>query len=206
MLKKLVVIGGIAAVAGLGLAGAAWAGSGSSSPAGVAANSSVALAASSTKDVPTTASAPAGTAHKGKKGKHAGRARHLEGAAHGQWVSKDAKTGAFVTHDAVRGDVSAVSATSITIKAADGTSETFVVNGSTKVHVKGATNPPAGTSAQAPIATIGAVKVGDKVGVLGTGAGTMTATNVIDHGIAGAPKEHKKAAAGPTATTAPTTS
>ena len=77
-----------------------------------------------------------------------------------------------MVHDAVGGTVTAVSPTSITVKAADGFSGTFVVGSSTKVHVKG-TKP----------ATIANVKVNDRAVVAGTKSGsTVTATQVLDAG------------------------
>jgi hypothetical protein len=191
MLKKVAVIGGIVAVAGLGLGGAAWAGSNSSAPQAMAATSQGDAAAVAAV---TTSATPGSTGTSGKAAKAAkaagrdGLVRRLERVSHAQWVSKDGKTGTFVTHDAVRGSVSAVTTGSITIEATDGTSETFVVDSATKVHVKGNAKGAAGTITQ--------VKVGDQAGVLGTGAGTMTATQVIDRGV---PKAT-------TPTTAPTTS
>lgn len=195
MLKKLAVIGGIAAVTGLGIGGVAMADTNSAAPAAVAvAQGSVAGDVAAPAAVVTSTAKPGDKVRKAKAGKHHGLAKRLERVAHAQWVSKDGKTGTFVTHDAVRGDVSAVSGTSITIKAADGTSETYVVNGATKVHVKGDKG-----AAKTP-GSISKVKVGDRVGVLGTGAGTMTATQVIDRGVAGA---HQSKA---TTSTAPATS
>ena len=143
---------------------------------------------------PSKATKPASQGRKGKH-HHAKRealAKRLERVSHAQWVTKDGKTGKFVTHDAVRGTVAAVSATSITVKATDGTSETFTVNGSTKVHVKGA-KKVAGAAKPAP-GTISKVKVGDAAGVLGTGTAPMTATRVIDRGV---PKPAKTTAARP---------
>jgi hypothetical protein len=123
----------------------------------------------------------------------------LERVSHAQWVTKDGKTGKFVTHDAVRGTVVAVSSTSITIKATDGTSESFTVNGSTKVHVKGA-KKVAGAAKPAP-GKISDVKIGDAANVLGTGTTPMTATRVIDRGV---PRPAKTTSPAPT-TAAPTT-
>ena len=68
--------------------------------------------------------------------------------------------------------VTAVSPTSITVKAADNTSETFVVNSATKVRMR--------TSGKGAPSSIGQVKVGDHVFVLGTGTSTFTATGVVD--------------------------
>jgi hypothetical protein len=196
MLKKIAVIGGLVAVAGLGLGGVALAESNSTAPQAAPASqgdAAVAAAVTTPASPSTTGDGTTGkgTTGKGAKAKAAGRdglARRLEKVSHAQWVSKDAKTGTFVTHDAVRGVVSTVTSASITIKATDGTSETYVVDSSTKVHVKGDAKGAAGAIAQ--------IKVGDQVGVLGTGAGTMTATQVIDRGI---PKVT-------TSNTAPTTS
>lgn len=194
MLKKMAVVGGIVAVAGLGLGGAAWAES-NSAPATPAVPGAAPLTASTSTVAPTTASSPgkatkAGKAAKSKHARREGLAKRLEQVSHAQWVAKDGKTGVFVTHDAVRGTVSAVSAGSITVKATDGTSETFTVTSATKVHVRGtkATNKTATKAA----ATISQVKVGDRAGVLGTGAGPMTATQVIDRGV---PKPAKPTAA-----------
>lgn len=178
MLKKMVAASGIVAVVGLGIGGATWANANTPASA-ISVSSSNAPAVPTTS--PTSSAAPKvgtkpQTDRKAKRADRAKRAHRLAEVAHAQWVSKDGKTGAFVTHDAIRGDVTAVTTTSITIKAADGTSEKFIVNGSTKVRVKG--------NAKGTIATIGQVKVGDRAGVVGTGAGTMTATRVIDRGTA----------------------
>lgn len=203
MLKKLAVVGSVVAVAGLGVGGvaAAWTGAPAAQAgtpmvqAGVpSAVGAVVDAATSTTVTATTAASkttkPAKTTDKAKKhGKRAGLAKRLLQVSHAQWVSKDAKTGTFVTHDAVRGAVTAAATGSITIKATDGTSETFVVTGSTKVRVAGATG------------TMGQVKVGDQVAVLGTGSGPMTATRVVAH----APGVKKKSTGtAPTTTAAPT--
>ena len=115
-----------------------------------------------------------------------GRTR-LGRALHGTWVTKNAKTNAVVTHDAIRGTVSAVTSTSITVKAADGVSQTYTVAGSTKVlkrtattkaPTNGQTTPAKGHKA-AP-STIGAVKVGDKAAVVGTGTTSLKATHIVD--------------------------
>jgi hypothetical protein len=203
MIKKIAIVGGIVAVTGLGIGGAAWAESNSSAPQAVAASSDQGVAIPAvdalTTSAPVTTPATPGKAGKAAKagkagtdgrGKRLALARRLEKVSHAQWVSKDGKTGTFITHDAVRGTVSSVSPTSIVIRATDGTSETFVVNSATKVHVKGDAKTKATGS-------ISQVKVGDAAGVLGTGSGTMTATAVIDRGTV-------KTA--PPTTTAPATS
>ena len=200
MLKKVAVVGGIVAIAGLGLGGAAWAESNSPAPQTLADLPSIAAvpAALTTSAVttpppvaPSTAPrAGKAKAGKGKHGKRAALVKRLEKVSHAQWVTKDGKTGTFVTHDAVRGIVSAVSAGSITVKATDGTSETFAVNSATKVHVRESTRDAAKATA-----TISQVKTGDRAVVLGTGSGAKTATRVMDRGV---PK--------PETSTAPTTS
>lgn len=182
MLKKIAVVGGIVAVAGLGIGGAAWAESNSAPQAAAATASEDSVVPAVDTITTTTATAAPGTtaaAEAGKarrpEGKHRGLAKRLEKVSHAQWVSKDEKTGGFVTHDAVRGSVAAVSAGSITIKATDGTSETYVVNSSTKVHVKGE---------KGRTSTVAQVKVGDQAAVVGTGASTRTATRILDRGAA----------------------
>ncbi len=195
MLKKWAIVGGIVAVAGLGVGGAAWAGSDAAAPQAVAATSPAGAAVPAMAAITTGAGETPHSTAPEAEGRKKGRqwlARRLERVSHAQWVGKNGKTGAFVTHDTVRGRVSAVSVGSISVTATDGTPETFVVNSSTKVHVKGGPKP----------ATIAQVKVGDAVAVLGNGAGTMTATRIIDRGT---PKPTAPASAAPT-TAAPTTS
>ena len=215
MLKKIAVVGGIVAVTGLGVGGAASAWSGAGQAQAVA-TPSVAVSTLSTAATPSpstgSATAPgssktAGHVRQGDKSKKRERlVERLAKVSHAQWVSKDGKTGTFVTHDAVQGDVAAVGTGSITIKATDGTTETFVVTGSTKVRVHG-THAPAALSQ---------VKVGDRAAVFGTGSGTMTATHVVDRGVPGAahkaghPKKSGTAKSGSagssTTTTVPPTS
>ncbi|GAA1990461.1 hypothetical protein GCM10009817_35540 [Terrabacter lapilli] len=114
----------------------------------------------------TTPGTGAGTA--GKPGRQGLRARMLR-ALHGTWVT-EGKAGP-VTHQAVRGDVTAVSATSITVKAKDGFSLTFSVAGDTKVRAR--------TTGKGTASTIGAVKVGSKALVVGLGATNPTARVVV---------------------------
>lgn len=141
--------------------------------AAVLGSGAVALAETTSGSTPsTTPSAGAATAPTaGKPGAKVRAAVALRSIEHGEWTTRD-KSGTDVVHDAIGGTVSAVSATSITVKAADGFSATYSVGPSTKVHVKG-TKP----------ATITNVKVNDRVVLAGTKAGTtITATQVLDAG------------------------
>lgn len=129
----------------------------------------------------TAALAASGTTSSGSSGaaKAPGKAHSLADrgplrhALHGSWVTR-AGNGAsgYVTHDAIRGQVTAVSPDSITVKAADGVSQTYTVTGSTKVHHRG--------DAKGSTASISEVKSGDRVLVAGTGTSTLTATQVLD--------------------------
>ena len=96
------------------------------------------------------------------------RARLLRGL-HGMWVT-NSKSG-FVTHQAIRGDVTAVSGGSITVKAKDGFSLTFTVAADTKVRAR--------TNGKGADSTIGAVKVGSKALVTGLGATNPKARVVV---------------------------
>jgi hypothetical protein len=94
---------------------------------------------------------------------------------HGERVVKNAD-GTFTTHVDVNGTATAVSATSISVKAADGFTATFNVNSNTKVR----------TSATGTAITD--IKVGDVVHVDGSKSGeTLTAVDV-HAGMPGGPK------------------
>ncbi len=112
--------------------------------------------------------APSG---KGKlAGQHAGKGRLLKHLQHAEIVTKNAK--GFVTHELIRGTVTDVSATSITVQSADKTSETFTVNGDTKVRVR--------SGGKGAASSISKVAKGDQVFVAGVGASTPTAKHVVD--------------------------
>lgn len=146
---KKIAIGGAVAAATLG--------------AGTAA-----LAASGT----TTAGSPTPSSTSAAAGKHeAGRALARR-ALHGQWVTGKTGSTTYITHDEIRGEVTAVSPTSITVKAMDNVSQTYVVNSDTKVRLR--------TAGKGAASSIGQVKTGDHVLVLGTGTSTLTATGVLD--------------------------
>ena len=104
----------------------------------------------------------------GGHGHRAGRGHdlHLKRVEHGQFVTKDGKT-----HDVAGGAVTAVSATAITVKSADGTTTSFTVSSSTEVHVKG--------QAKGATTTVTSLKPGQQVMVIGTGTGPFAATRVF---------------------------
>jgi hypothetical protein len=120
----------------------------------------------------TTPSSSPSSGQKQPHGKHAGL-RHrallrLRTLQHAEWVTRDPKTNKDVTHEAVLGTVTSVSATSITVKAADGYTLTFVVNSDTKVHLgKGKTSK------------VTDVKSGSKALVAGVKSGSMVTANQV---------------------------
>lgn len=167
MFKQIVLAGSAAAVV-LGAGTAALAASGSTPAA--APNGT----ASSQPAAPNSAAASKG--HKAGKAARAAKGP-LRNALHAQWVTRAGKgaTG-FVTHDAIRGEVTAVSATStstsITVKATDNVSQTYTVTSATKVHTRADAKGKAGT--------ISEVHSGDRVAVFGTGTSTLTAVHIAD--------------------------
>jgi len=161
MFRKIAIAGATAAVI-VGAGTAALAASGSSS-SGTRTSSSSASSSSSSSSVKDS---PLGRFARRHPGIAAAIAHH---AVHGVIVTKDS-SGQYVTHDGILGTVSAVSASSITIKSGDGFVQSYTVNSGTKVRVK----------SDGKTSTISQVKVGDHVGVVGTGTGTPVATYVID--------------------------
>lgn len=152
--RRVLVAGATAAVI-IGAGGTALATSGSDTTSG-------------TPSHPTTAQKAA--KHKHGHGHRGGeKLRNLE---HGQFVTRG-KDGKPVTHDLIVGSVMAVSPTSVTVQAADRTSNTFAVTKSTKIkeRVKG----------QKPVASsISKIVKGDHVFVTGTGTTTMTAQHIVE--------------------------
>jgi hypothetical protein len=147
-IKKLAIIGcTVAAIAGTGTAALAATSSSSATP---------------TATANTTAGAKA-------LAKRPGLAR-IRNLQHASWVTEDKKTSTVVTHDAIRGTVGAVSATSITVTSADKVSQTYTVDSATKVH----------TRATHKGAVIGDVKTGDEVIVAGTGTSNYLAAQIAD--------------------------
>jgi len=93
----------------------------------------------------------------------------LFGAVHGQFVVPKSG-GGFQTVDTQRGSVTAVSATSITVKSADGFIKTYQVMSSTNV--------------DAQRNGIGSVKTGHQVVVMATDSGgTATAVSILDFSL-----------------------
>jgi hypothetical protein len=169
MWKRIAVIGAAAAIIG-GAGTAAYA------------TSTTALATPSPSATSATSDSSA-TASKPEARKRAGADR-LRRAVHGTWVTQNKKNGTFTTHNAIRGSVTAVSPTSITVRAADSTTETYLVNPGTKVFTralrtqapKTAKTPPPNRTA----ASIADVEAGDSVLVTGTGTTALTAVRVVD--------------------------
>jgi hypothetical protein len=127
---------------------------------------------------PTPTPSPSTTAPPGKAGRadKGGRvaAKQILGKVkdfqHAEWVTKG-EGNTYVTHEAILGEVTAVSSTSITVKSADGTSMTFTVTADTKVHQrqKGSTTTP----------TIADIRTGQTVLVGGEKSPDLTAKNIV---------------------------
>lgn len=90
--------------------------------------------------------------------------------SHGQFTVKRGTT--FVTRDIANGTITRLSGPTLTVRAADGYTLTFVVNAKTKVRVRTAGHGTAGT--------LSALAVGDRVAVLGTGTGEPTANRIVE--------------------------
>ena len=142
-----------------------------------AAQTSYAQAVATADPTGTPTPSPTATTGKAAKADKGGRdvARQILGRVkdfqHAEWVTKgDGNT--YVTHEAILGEVTAVSASSITVKSTDGTSMTFAVTPDTKVHqrqTKGATTTP----------TIADIKTGQTVLVGGEKSPDLTAKNIV---------------------------
>lgn len=152
---RKILIGGVTAAAIVGAGGAALAVSGSGSDE--SAGSTVASSQQS-RD-------PLRTLHALRRD-----GRLLRRVAHGQVVVRGAD--GFVTHDVIVGTVTSVSPTSITVRAADNTRETYVITKQTRVRVRG--------DRSRGLSSIDALATGDHVVVAGTGTSTLTATHVLD--------------------------
>jgi hypothetical protein len=145
---------GVAAVAAAGVLGTAGV---------AAATSNDSTPAPSASAAPSSPAAPGDKAHH-RKGKRAERALIGRGM-HGEWVVKG-KDGKPVTLETIRGTVTAVGSSRLTVKADDGFTETFITSSDTKV--RGGAD------------SLGEVKVGAKGAVVGVKSGaTITARAVL---------------------------
>ena len=154
--RKLALgVAGVVAAGVLGTAGVAAATSDPSTPAPAATSA------------PSSPSAGAAEKDKSKTTtkKHKARRAVIGRGMHGEFVVKG-KDGKPVTLVTVRGQVTAVGATSVTVKAEDGFTATFAVNGDTKVR---------GAEAKA----IGDVKVGATGAVVGVKSGNTTTARTV---------------------------
>ena len=121
-----------------------------------------------TSGTPSPSTSSTSTHAKTGKGKHS----PLRRAAHAEITVKTKK--GYVTRDLIRGTVTAVSATSITVQAGDKVTETFVVGKDTKVMAR------TGTKGAKPAASsISLVVKGKHVVVSGTGSTTLTAKRIV---------------------------
>ena len=112
-----------------------------------------------------------------QKRHHQRPAKVLRRGVHGELVT-NSKAG-YVVHSGIRGTVSSVSATAITVKAADGYSQTLTLTKQTRVRERPASGKGRGTKG-----TVADVKSGDKVAVVGKklekASGNATAMVVVD--------------------------
>jgi hypothetical protein len=178
MVRKA-TLGGLAAVVlAAGGAGVMIANAASASSAPPVASSSPTGSPSGSPTGSPAGTATGSTDTTAKAGKHDGTALKallgkLKNFEHAEWVTKgDANTN--VTHEAIFGQVAAVSSTSITIKSTDGTSMTFAVNDKTVVHEKAVKG---GTAPANP--SIADVKTGESVLVAGEKSPDLIAKNVV---------------------------
>lgn len=107
--------------------------------------------------------------------KKAHHKRPLARAAHATWVTRGGKKvdHKFVTHDKIRGTVTSASSSSITVKAADGFTQTYRIDAkSTKVHDRADKSKGANSS-------ISKVRPGLNATVIGTGAADKPTANSV---------------------------
>jgi hypothetical protein len=154
--RRPYMIAGVAVVALLGGAGAALAATHSPAPA---ASSSAVITSPAASPAPRGAAVPGGPGVRHlRHGYPSGRG--MFGILHGQFVIAK-PGGGYQTIDVQTGQVTAVGSTSITLKSADGFTDSYVVTGSTLV--------------DAGLTGIGSVSVGNRAAVQATVSGT-TAT------------------------------
>ena len=158
------ILAGVAVAALLAGAGVAMAAT-SGSPASGAAAASL---AGGTAATPSPSARPA-SPHQGRPGGFGFAFGGPFGAVHGQFVVPRSG-GGYQTIDTQRGSVTAVSATSITVKSADGFVKTYQVVSSTNVDAR-----------RNGIST---VKTGHQVAVTATdGGSTATAVSILDFNL-----------------------
>jgi hypothetical protein len=156
--RVALAVTGIAAAGVIGTAGVAMAGA--PAPSGSPGTPAPSTSGSAAPDKPDH---PGG---RDRAGGRRGALHRLAAGLHGEFVVKD-KGGKFVTVISARGEITAASATSVTIKAEDGFTATFAVNADTKVRGR-------------DVDAIADVKVGDRGGAVGVKSGdTITARAVI---------------------------
>jgi uncharacterized protein (UPF0333 family) len=117
----------------------------------------------SSKSAGSSASPSGATAKKKtKKAKARTRAEHRLAArsVHGQLTVRKGRTGAFVTREWQRGEITAVSGTTLTVKSTDGTSWTWKADPKVKITRDGKKT------------TASALKSGDTVAITGRKSGT----------------------------------
>jgi hypothetical protein len=158
------ILAGVAVAALLAGAGVAMAATSGSPASGAAAASP----AGGTVATPSPSARPA-FPHQGRPGGFGSAFGGPVGAVHGQFVVPKSG-GGYQTVDTQRGSVTAVSATSITVKSADGFTKTYRVVSSTNV--------------DAQRDGIGSVKAGHQVAVTATvSGGTATAVSILDFNL-----------------------
>lgn len=149
---RRILIGGVTAAVIVGAGGAALATTGSQSTNG--------------------SPSATGTHAKTHNRKHAKGRRLLRRLDHAQ-VTVHTKKG-FVTRELIRGTVTQVSASSITVTSAGHATDTFSITKDTKVATR--------SDGKRKTSSIGSVSNGDHVFVGGVGAGTPVARHVFDRG------------------------
>ena len=172
--RRAAPLAGVAALALLGGAGVAYAAT-HTAPAKAAVTAAVSSSPTATPSPSASkpASQPAGgpVGHRGRFGgfggfPFGGFGMGSGGLVHGQFTEPKSG-GGYQTVDVQNGTVSAVSASSVTVKSADGFSATYAVTSSTVVDAKAA--------------GIGSVKKGDTIFVTATvSGGAATAANITD--------------------------
>ena len=165
MWTKATVLSGVAAVVLVaGGAGVAVASAQGTAGADVA---TVSPAGGPSPTVSPSANAKAGKVDRSGLKQLLGRLKDFQ---HAEWVTKgDANT--YVTHEAILGQIQAVSSTSITVASSDGTSMTFAVDDQTEIRQRQAQ----GTGTP----TIADLKTGQTVLVGGEKTPDLTAGNIL---------------------------